>query len=68
MKDILDMAAVKLEKTGFYHGLRHILTVDTDRGACGTDCIQHDFYQFVYAVSVNAVVPFQQIKLKIFTN
>lgn len=41
MKDILYMAAVELEETGFYYLLRHILAVDTDSGTSRTNRVQH---------------------------
>ena len=40
MKDILYMAAVELEETGFYYLLRHILAVDADGRSARADSIK----------------------------
>ena len=62
------MAAVQLEEAGLHHLLRHILAIDADRRAFGTDCIQHDFNQLVHPVNVVVGVLGKNVDLKIFPN
>ena len=68
MKDILNMAAVELEETGFYHLLRHILAVDTDSGTSRTNRVQHNLDHFIYTVSIKPVILREYFKLKIISD
>ena len=68
MKDILYMAAVELEETGFYHLLRHILAIDADGRTSGANCVQHDLDHFIYAVSIKPVILREYFKLKIISD
>ena len=68
MKDIFDMAAVQLEKTGLNNLMRYICTIDTDRRTLGTDRVQHDLNHLIHTGNVITRVLRENVNLKIFSD
>lgn len=65
LKDVLNVAAVELEKAGFDHLLRHILTVDADGRSGRADGIQHDVDHLLEAVVIELWILTENVIVKV---
>ena len=64
-QNVLNVAAIQLEKAGFDYLLRHILAVDADGRRSGTDGIQHDVHDLPEAVFIELRLLTENVVIKI---
>ena len=65
---ILDVGTVQLQEPGFDHFRRIVVPRNADRLPVGTDGIHHELHQLVQAVTVHALVLYEDVILDVLQN
>ena len=68
VQHILDVRTVQLQEPGFDHLRRIVVPGNADRLLAGTDGIHHELHQLVQAVTIHALVLYEDVILDILQN